>query len=173
MEKGAPGMAQLRLTVRELEELVKVVKPAVEVWAANRAEEYAIWLGKRRKAIAEADVPMTQEEIGHEAERRRSAAAAKQSWWHIFPPRLEKFINEVTAEDARNRMHARQKVRDEFMFTDPDPDHITPVLNYLEAMVTRLDPEAVILLSDKETFQMKKAMEIADVDDSGIEDSVS
>ena len=164
-------MAQIIMTAGEVEKLVVKVRPAVEEWAGNLAREREIWYGARTRA-RNAAKDLDPDEINRRAIHRNAVVNANKKFWQRAET-MERSESVVRSEMMLAGMVEDGHVLDRFRDTEPDVDHITPVLNYLEALTAKLDPEATIALSEKETFQMKKAMEIADVDDPRIEDGVS
>ena len=158
-------MAQLITTARELAVVLKTVRPAVDVWGAalskEREAKYAE-RNKRREEINAITTGCSMDTKLHEGLKiKHHHNDHVRRWWQremILDEAVEVFEKRL----LRKKLDARCEYEDQWYLT-VDVDNITPVLNYLEKLCERLpDPEAQIILSKEETYQLHRAEDITD-----------
>lgn len=154
-------MAQIIMTVKELKHLLAKLRPTVDEWAHGIAKRHEAEHVEHKKKLAEIRRMPEPHEIERLVQEKRAEMTAKRSWMRpavSYDEALKTVQLDLTLEKAREASH--QIVQ--FLSRYREDDHITPVMNYLEALCNRLDLEDRIALSEHETFQIEKAMELYD-----------
>lgn len=149
-------MANLILAVKELEDIIDRVTPAVEAWATDLSDKREKHYADRRKALDELSPLPTESELRELATLRRKEFAKNKGIFQITPP-LQHFCDAVYHEHISFMGQRRIDIAHFFAENQPDPDNITPVLSYLTQLCKRLDRESLIMLSANETFQIERA----------------
>ena len=155
-------MAQLKITVGELSDMIpnlrKGLEPNLERLAMEIEEAYA----ERHEIVREAKKkdPPDAMAVHEEATIRFNSYETNRKWWQ----------KKITMEEVRAKVYldqqlwAREGICDAYDLAQTIPipkDAITPVLDYLEALIARLEPDAEILLSEQETYQIVEAEKLA------------
>ena len=153
-------MAGIILLAKQVQSMIDELRPVVDEWVEGMLERNQVHTTELYRALDAAHAAPSPEEreasIAHIMEKRNA--------WRKWP--FHPGFNRAQAEQEYKRLFAHEAIERieianmRFEQAHKEQDRITPVLNYLEALMKMCDPEAEIVLSDNETFQLQKGFEI-------------
>lgn len=155
-------MAQLKVTAIELSDLLKRLRKGLAPYLERLAMEIEEAYAKRHAIVREAKKKYQQNDkaVREDALLRFNAYETNRKWWQ----KKISLADCIEMADSDHRFWAGEGICDAYDMAQTIPipqDDITPVLDYLEALTARLDPDAKILLSEQETYQIVEAEKLA------------
>lgn len=154
-------MAGIQLTAKQIQPLIDKIRPVVDAWAEEMLKSSQERMTRLYKDLKEAAKEPTDEEreacIDYIFKEQRQL---RHKWWNLAVYTRQQAERDYVKALARERTKRILIAMTKHSAHHRENDNITPVLNYLEALAKFCDPEALLVLSDNETFQLKKALEL-------------